>query len=132
LADGKKDWALWNVDMALSMQPRLAEAVQLKERLTNQAYWADEPRHSAAKYVIQRMIMTELGKDYTTVVPARKPRDGKNLDKDVRDAMGIIPLIETPLEGASSQKVGDSTPKDSAAEPAKSAPRADKTNAKGG
>lgn len=97
LAKGKRGWAMWNIDAALSMLPRMEEAIRLKEQLTGRAYWADEAQVSTAKYIIQQMIMNELGKPLTPVIYPKKPRDGKDLDEDVKQKMGISGLIEAPL-----------------------------------
>ena len=97
LAAGDRDKALWNVDMALSMQPRMDEAIRLKERLEEQAYWADETRVSTVRYVIQRMIMQDLGKPFQMVIPPDKPRDAGELPEDVRGRLGMQSLIEPPL-----------------------------------
>ncbi len=100
LADGKRDCALWNIDMALSLEPRMEEAIRLKERLTEKAYWADEAQYSATKYVLERMIMTDLGKPVERMIPPNKPRSAVDLPKDVRDAFDARPRIEDPLEAS--------------------------------
>jgi len=97
LAAGDREKALWNVDMALSMQPRMEEGIRLKERLMEQAYWADESRISSVRYVIERMMMQELGKPFQRVVPTEKPRDPADLPEDVRERFGLQGLIEPPL-----------------------------------
>ncbi len=98
LTVGDRDKAMWHVDAALSMTPQLAEAIQLKERLTGRAYWADSVRSSSAKFIIQKMIMNDLGKSVDPVIPHRKPRNGADMDKDARKALGAGKLIESPLE----------------------------------
>ena len=98
LAAGDIQKALWDVNMALSLQPRLEEAMRMKERLTNQALWAQESRVSSAGYIIQRMIMQELGQPVEKVAIPRKPRDGMLLDKKIRDALGVGPRPELPLD----------------------------------
>jgi len=99
LRNGRRGWALWHVDMALSLEPRMEEAIRLKERLTERTYWSDQSQYSAAKYVVQRMIMAELGKPVERVIPPRKPRDTGELGPDIRKAFGISPRIEDPLPG---------------------------------
>ncbi len=47
LAEGRIDAAMCNLDMALSVQPDLIDAIRLKERLTRKAYWEDEARGSS-------------------------------------------------------------------------------------
>lgn len=99
LAQGDQAKALWNIDMALSMSPRMDEAIRLKERLTEKQYWADESRISSVRYLIQRMVMQDLGMPFERVVPPDKPRDPKKIDPKVRKALGIGDLYEDPLPG---------------------------------
>ncbi|KKN81266.1 hypothetical protein LCGC14_0321030 [marine sediment metagenome] len=99
LVQGRLDRALWNTDMALSLHPRFIEAIRLKERMTEQAYWAQEGRTSSVKYVLQRMIMEDLHQPVSRVIVPRKPLDGIGLSDDVRDAIGIRPILEDPLPG---------------------------------
>ena len=102
LRDGDRGKALWNVDMALSLEPRMKEAIHLKERLTERAYWADQSQYSAAKYVLQRMIMTDMGLPTDMVTPPDRPRNPQTLPKPVRDAFGITPLMDlAPQKGES-------------------------------
>jgi len=97
LTEGRRQMALWNVDLALGMDPRLEEALRLKERLTEAAYWSDNAQSSVIKYAIQRMIMHELGKPVERIIPPAKPRSGADVDEDVRDQLGIEPRYEDPL-----------------------------------
>jgi len=99
LAAGDRGKALWNIDMALSLQPRMEEAIRLKERLTQQAYWADTARISTVRYVIQQMIMQELGKPVERIVLPGKPRNVENVEPEVREAFGIGRRYEDPLPG---------------------------------
>jgi outer membrane biosynthesis protein TonB len=99
LRDGKEDRAMWNLDLALSMNPRLIEAIQLKERLTKRAYWADEARVSAVRFAIESMIMQELGKPVEDVIPPNRPTNGRGFDSDVRKAFGIEERILPLLPG---------------------------------
>jgi len=103
LRNGDRDKALWNIDMALAMQPQMIEAIRLKERLAEEVYWSDTSQYSTAKYIIQRMIMQGLGKPVERVIPERKPRDGSTLPADVRDALGIGGRPEDPLPWPGSQ-----------------------------
>jgi hypothetical protein len=75
----------------------MSEAIQLKERLRGRAYWADEARISDTKYVIQRMIMHELGKPGERIIPPRKPRSAAKIDPAVRKALGIEKRFLVPL-----------------------------------
>ncbi len=98
LAAGDREKALWNIDMALSLQPRMEEAIRMKERLTEKAYWADESQYSAAKYIMQRMaVQGSLDKPVERAIPWRKPRDGEKLEADVRDALGVKHRPEDPI-----------------------------------
>jgi len=99
LRDGRSDRARWDLDLALSIRPRMVEALRLKERLTQKAVWADTTRRSAVKYAIQRMIMQELGKPLDGVIPPGKPRNAEGLDAEVKKAFGIQPRLEPPLPG---------------------------------
>ncbi len=99
LAAGRRDKALWNVDMALSLSTRLEAAIRLKERLTEQAYWADESRISSIKYAIQKMVMQELGRPVERIILPGKPRNAEDVEEDVREALGITKRYEDPLPG---------------------------------
>jgi len=97
LASGDTAKALWNVDMALSLAPDHIEAIRLKERLTDQAYWADEARISTSKYMIQMLMMQELGKPFPRIIPPDKPAYSKDVEPAVQKAFGIGPRYEDPL-----------------------------------
>jgi type IV pilus assembly protein PilQ len=97
VAEGKTDLALCDLDMALSMQPRQIEAIRLKERLTRKAYWADEARDSSIDYVIQHMMMHELGKPTSDIIPPRKPLEARRVDPAERESMGIEEEYQEPL-----------------------------------
>jgi len=99
LREGKRDRALWNLDLALACDPRQVDAIRLKEQVTQKAYWSDLPRNSAANHVIQRMIMQELGKPVERIIPPDKPLDADRVDPDVRKALGIQQRIQDPLPG---------------------------------
>ncbi len=97
LAKGKTSLALCDLDIALATQPSLIEAIRLKERLTQKAYWAEETRVSSIDYVIQHMMMHELGKPTSDIIPPRKPLDASQLDPAVRQTMGIEEDYQAPL-----------------------------------
>jgi len=97
LGRGDRDKALWDVTLALSLEPRMQEAIRLKEQLTNEAIWAHEARYSSVAHLIQRMIMQELGEPAEKAVPPAKPRNGMRLDEKIRGALGIGRLLELPL-----------------------------------
>lgn len=97
LRDGKFDRALWNLDLALSMSPRMIEAIQLKERLTRKAYWADMARVSTIRYVIESLVMQELGKPVEEVIPPNRPLYERGLPPDVKKAFGIDPPVLPPM-----------------------------------
>jgi len=98
---GELSKALWNLDMALSMSPRMEEAIHLRERLTNKAYWADESRDSVAAYVIQRMVMQDMGKPVEDIVYPYKPLHATDVDPQVRDDLGIGERPERPIPALS-------------------------------
>lgn len=97
LAEGHMDAALCNVDMALSLQPRLIEAIRLKERLTRKAYWSDEAQKSSIRYAVQHMMMHEMGKPTECIIPPMKPINVKKIDPEVRRAFGIEENYQAPL-----------------------------------
>ena len=99
LREGDREKAEWLLDMALSLQPGMEEAIRLKEHLTQKAYWADQSQHSSIKYVIERMVSEELGTPVERVIPSRKPRDGSKVDEPVRNGLGIRKRTEDPLIG---------------------------------
>jgi len=115
MADGDRKKALWHVDAALSLVPALVEAIELKERLTNRAYWADAVHESNVRFVIQRMIMNDLGKPVHRVIPRRKPLDGKGLGDDVKKALNIQPRVLDPLELADPPAVDEADDENDAA-----------------
>jgi len=108
---GRDRFALWNVNLALSLQPRHLEGLRTKERLTNRAIWAKETRTGAAMDIIQHMMMRELGQPLERVVPPRKPRNAEGLDKAIRDALGIEPRLEMPLRKTPDKTVKKTKPK---------------------
>ena len=75
LRQGRRDRALWHVDMALSMNPRLLEAIRLKEELTQQVYGADHPKYSAVKDVVQRLMLEEMGLKPGPFIPPPQPAE---------------------------------------------------------
>jgi hypothetical protein len=79
------------------MQPRLIEAIRLKERLTCRTYWADENRVSTVRFVVQQMMMQELGRPMTEIVPPNKPLYNRGLDPKVREKFGVGPVLEEPM-----------------------------------
>jgi hypothetical protein len=97
ISEGKGDKALWNVDMALSLSPRMEEAIRLKERLSGQAFWSDYAQDSSAHYIIQRMLMQDLNKPVERMIPPGKPREASKVEPVVRDAFGIEQRPEDPL-----------------------------------
>ncbi len=98
IARGDRSRALWDLNMTLSLEPRMSEAIRLRERLTKEAIWAHEPRYSDAQYIIRRMIMSEIGQPVEKITIPLKPRDGMRLEKEIRDALGIGRHLELPLK----------------------------------
>ncbi|MBS3735085.1 MAG: hypothetical protein KGY99_09195 [Phycisphaerae bacterium] len=98
---GQRGSAMWYLDTALSLQPRMIEAIRMKERLTQQAYWAQQTQYSSARYIIQRMMMEKLGQPASRVIGRRKPTDpDRVLSEDVRKALGISTPTEDPIPEA--------------------------------
>jgi len=104
LSAGRMDKSLWNIDSALSLEPRMEEAIRIKERLTRKAYWSDQAQYSSVKYIVQRMIMQELGVPVERVIPPAKPRDVRILDQEARKALGIETRPEDPLPGPAQEQ----------------------------
>lgn len=98
LAAGRRDKALWDLNMALSLSPKMHEALLLKERLTNEATWAHEPRYSSVRWTVERMVMQDLGMDPGMVMTPCKPADAAALPPQVRDAFGMQPMTHEPLD----------------------------------
>ncbi len=95
---GLSQEALWNIDKVLSLHPQMIQAIHLKERLTEQAYWADEYRHSSIQYLIKHIMSHDLGKSYERVIPPKRHRIGKMpKDKKFRDTFGLEKRIMDPL-----------------------------------
>ena len=120
LRNGRRAWALWNVDSALSLEPRMEEAIRLKERLSEKAYWSNQSQYSSVKYVIQRMIMNEMHLPVERIIPPRQPRNAVDVDLDVRKAFGMEQRPEDPLPGE--PKGRPDLPADDDAPPGKDAP----------
>ncbi len=93
IQEGKREQAMWDLDMALSIRPRLMEAISLKEQLTRKAYWADDVQNAPTRFAVERMIMQELGKCYKTIIPPDRPLNEGKIPEDVRKALGIQPTI---------------------------------------
>jgi len=74
---------------ALAVDPQMIEAIELKEQLTEKAYWSDEARHSSIKYLVQKMLMQELGEDPRDVIPVNRPILLETLPPGVRKTFGI-------------------------------------------
>ena len=89
MAENSPDRAMWYVDLALSLEPRMPEAINLKERLSDQAYWADQPENITTRYFVERMIMQELDKPYGDVLPPGRPLQADKINPEVRKAFGI-------------------------------------------
>ncbi|MFW6133275.1 MAG: secretin and TonB N-terminal domain-containing protein [Planctomycetota bacterium] len=101
LAGGQRASAMWYLDTALSLQPRMIEGIRMKERLTRQAYWAEQSQYSSVRSVIQRMIMEDLGVPPSRVIGRRKPLDPEDkLSRKVREALGIAAGHQDPIPEA--------------------------------
>jgi type IV pilus secretin PilQ/predicted competence protein len=95
LCEGNREKALWDVDMALSMSPRMDDAIKMKERLTQKAYWADESRTSSVKNVLEKMVCQDLGLPVDRVIDPNKPRNGE-VTPAAKAAFGIQGRPEDP------------------------------------
>ena len=95
-AAGRDDSALWDLGLALNLDPRMEEAMKMKEQITNRAVWAGEPRDNAARWVVQKMILRDLGLDPNLVSPPDKPLDPRALPETAREALGIGVFTTSP------------------------------------
>jgi type IV pilus assembly protein PilQ len=96
---GRRDRALWHVDMALTYAPRTLDAIRLKERLTEQEYWRSEVHVGSTRYLIQRMIMQEMGKPASRIIPPRRVGDPEKMDDQVRRRFGVEERLVDPWAG---------------------------------
>jgi type IV pilus assembly protein PilQ len=96
---GRKELALWNLDRALAMQPRLAEAIDLRERLTGEAYWSSDVRTRMSRFLLERIVMTDMGKPVERVIPPHRPRKVEDMDRKAVERMGIEPRIRDDWPG---------------------------------
>jgi type IV pilus assembly protein PilQ len=135
---GNQELALWNTDLALSLDPRMADAIHLKEKLTGKALWECKNKQSEVKYLMERIMMEELGKNWREVVPPNRPLDNKNLDSDVREKFGMIgrkgleeqrPLALETLAPDTRSATGQETPAPEQADPTAGEPAAVKIEA---
>jgi len=97
MANGKTAWALWDINMALSLSPAHDEAIRLKEHLTGEAIWADEPRRDLTDWVVETMILNEMGYNVNILKSPHRPADLMDLPEDVRDALGVGPDYTAPI-----------------------------------
>ncbi|MFA6133706.1 MAG: secretin N-terminal domain-containing protein [Phycisphaerae bacterium] len=97
LNEGQEDKALWNVDMALSLEPRFTEAIALKEQITGKAFWSDYYQDSTAAYIVQRMMMQEMGLPVQRIIPPDKPLHARDVAPEVREAFDIEPRPMDPI-----------------------------------
>ena len=98
IAQGKNDRALCYLDMALHLQPRMIEAIHIKERMKDQAYWAHESRPATARFVIQQMIMQDMDQPVERIVTPSRPLDIRKLDKAIQTELNLLPREWMPLE----------------------------------
>jgi type IV pilus assembly protein PilQ len=96
---GRKDRALWHVDIALSYAPRLMDAIRMKERLTEQEYWNSKVHVGSARYLLQRMIMEDMGKPASRIVPPHREGDVDKMDDKVRERFGVTKSLVDPWRG---------------------------------
>ncbi len=96
---GEQAMALWNTDLALSMSPRMADALHMKEKLTGKAIWSDYNKISEAKYIMQRMLMEEIDQNWREIVPPNRPRKAGDLAPEVRRKRGILPRRDQDGQG---------------------------------
>lgn len=88
-SDGDVEKARWWLDLCLSLQPDLVEGMLLKERMTDEASWAQPPQYTDTRFLITRMLMQEIGRDVDTVIPPQRPLHDGDLRPEVRKALGV-------------------------------------------
>ena len=108
--NGEISKAMWNLDVALSLEPKMIDAIRLKERLTHKAYWADQPAFLSTRNVIKRMLMEEMGKPYEEVSYPTKPLDANKLSPEVRERLGIENGAQLPLSWPDGEPAKVETP----------------------
>jgi len=107
LREGDRSKGIWNLDMVLSLDSRLLEAIRMKERLTEKAYWADETRGTTIKHVIEQMIMQDLRKPASRVIAPDRPMNADGYAEDVKKAFGIEKQLEDPLPGEAYRRAAE-------------------------
>ena len=115
LAAGRLNKARWNLDMALCRRPKLAEAVEMRENLTDKAYWAEEARQSTIRNVIDRILMFEVGQDFRQAVPPGKRRDyilppGMDADAHIEARRPAVESKAAPNKSAKMETVSPKMP----------------------
>ncbi len=96
---GRKELALWNLDRALAMQPRLSEAIHLRERLTGEAYWASDVRTRMSRFLLERIVMSDMGKPVERVIPPHRPVNVDDMDRKAAERLGIEPRVRDDWPG---------------------------------
>ena len=108
--NGDVSKAMWNVDIALSLEPKMIEAIRLKERLSRKAYWADQPAFMSTRNIIKRMIMEDLEEPFEKVTYPFKPLDANKQTPAVRKRLGIENRKILPLNWPGPPKARLDTP----------------------
>ena len=97
VANGRTRRAQWDLNMALSLSPAMLEAIQYKEQLTGEAIWANQPRMSSTRWVVQKMVMNDLAENVNIVIPPARPLRPEMLPAPVKDAFGIGRSYDAPI-----------------------------------
>ncbi|NLF29945.1 MAG: hypothetical protein GX591_03555 [Planctomycetes bacterium] len=97
MANGNTAWALWDVNMTLSLSPAHDEAIRFKEYLTGEAIWASEGRVGLTNWVLETMILNEMGHNVNILTEPHRPADLMALPEDVREALGVGPDHVAPI-----------------------------------
>ncbi len=106
--NGNTTLAAWNADLALSLEPRMADAIHLKEKLTGQAIWSDHNKSSEVQHFLEKMMMREIGRDVDMLVPPNRPKDLEQLDPEVKQKFGISGIPE--ISGVQPPQPRETTP----------------------
>ncbi len=89
--EGDDGLVRWNVDLATYLSPRMSSAISLKEEITQQAYWANQPKYCHARWIIGRMLSQDTGVPLETFTSPDRPLDVNAIDPKIRKIRGTKP-----------------------------------------
>ena len=107
--EGDDGLVRWNVELASYLSPRMSSAISLKEEITQQAYWANQPKYCRTRWVIGRMLSQETGVPLETFTSPDRPLDVNAIDPKIRKIRGTKPRPKYSVLNPSMQPI-DPTP----------------------